>query len=119
MTWIYATTRHEIPARGARVLELDGVAVALFKTSDGRVFALRDECPHRRGPLSQGIVHGACVTCPLHDWVINLETGEARAPDEGKTEIYAVRVHGDSVFIEVPEAGAGTLFANQRAADLA
>ena len=66
-----------LPERGARCVKLDGVAIAVFRTSTGEIFALRDQCPHRGGPLSQGIVHGTRVTCPLHDWVIDLTTGYA------------------------------------------
>ena len=55
----------------------------MFRTADDRVFAIEDHCPHKGGPLSQGIVHGASVTCPLHNWVISLETGKALGADEG------------------------------------
>jgi len=67
----------QIPPLGARVVDVAGRSLAIFRTSSDRVFALLDRCPHRGGPLSQGIVHGSCVTCPLHDWVIDLATGEA------------------------------------------
>lgn len=99
--WLDAGPLHGIPARGARVLETVSGTIALFRTSDDRVFALRDRCPHRGGPLSQGIVHGACVTCPLHDWVIELPTGTARAPDEGSVEMFAVRIENGRVLVEV------------------
>jgi nitrite reductase (NADH) small subunit len=102
----------EIPARGARRVEIDGRPIAVFRTSDDRVFALLDRCPHRGGPLSQGIVHGHCVTCPLHDWVIELATGEARAPDEGGTERYPVRLEGSVVLLGVPADAAPQTGAN-------
>lgn len=106
MSWIEAGTLDALPRLGARIVQLPGDRVALFRTSDDRVFALRDACPHRAGPLSQGIVHGHCVTCPLHDWVIDLATGQATGPDEGATRIYPVRVDAGRVFIEVVEPAA-------------
>jgi nitrite reductase (NADH) small subunit len=66
------------------------------------VYALRDRCPHRGGPLSQGIVHGTRVTCPLHDWVIDLETGRATGADEGATPTYQVRIAAGRIEIDVP-----------------
>ena len=85
----------DIPRLGARVIERAveiGGNVALFRTADDRVFALADRCPHKGGPLSQGIVHGKRVACPLHNWNIELETGTAVEPDQGCTARYAVRV---------------------------
>lgn len=72
-----------IPTLGARQVEIGGTPIAIFRTADNRVFALRDRCPHKGGPLSQGIVHGDQVTCPLHSWVIGLHDGAAEAPDTG------------------------------------
>jgi nitrite reductase (NADH) small subunit len=96
MNWYRVALLDEIPRLGARVVTMAGQAIALFRTSDDRVFALRDRCPHRGGPLSQGIVHGSCVTCPLHDWVIDLASGAAMGPDQGATDRFAVRVeHGE------------------------
>lgn len=73
----------EIPRQGARVVTTPKGDVAIFRTVDDEVFALRDKCPHKGGPLSQGIVHGKRVTCPLHNWVIELADGQAVAPDKG------------------------------------
>jgi len=74
--------------------------VAVFRTGDGRVFALLDRCPHKAGPLSQGIVHGHAVACPLHNWVIELESGNAVAPDAGCAHHYEVRVAHGLLFLE-------------------
>ena len=60
---------------------------------------MEDHCPHRGGPLSQGIVHGAAVTCPLHNWVISLETGKALGADEGAVRTIPVKVEGERLFI--------------------
>jgi nitrite reductase (NADH) small subunit len=100
--WVRVARIDEIPPRGARVVRLGGQDIAVFRTSDDRVFALLDRCPHRGGPLSQGIVHGDCVTCPLHDWVIRLDSGEARAPDEGRTERFPVQLANGEVLLGLP-----------------
>lgn len=102
--WYRVAAVDEIPARGARVVRFGERAIAVFRTSADAVFALLDRCPHRGGPLSQGIVHGNCVTCPLHDWVIELETGEARAPDEGRTERFPVRIEAGMVHLGLARA---------------
>jgi nitrite reductase (NADH) small subunit len=106
LTWIRVARTEDIPLRGARVVRLGDRDIAVFRTSADRVFALLDRCPHRGGPLSQGIVHGDCVTCPLHDWVIRLETGEARAPDEGRTERFPVQIENGEVLLGLPEGRA-------------
>ena len=74
----------DIPLRGARRVPTPRGAVAIFRTGDGRLFALKDACPHKGGPLSQGIVHGHAVACPLHNWSIDLATGEPMGVDRGK-----------------------------------
>ena len=82
-----------IPRLGARRYERgDGKIIAIFRSAADTVFALEDRCPHQGGPLSQGIVHGESVTCPLHGWCIGLADGQATAPDEGCVEHFEVRV---------------------------
>lgn len=90
--WIALGRLSEIPRRGARVVRLPEGNIAVFRTGDDEVFALADRCPHRGGPLSQGIVHGRTVACPLHDLKVALDTGLAVAPDEGCAARYPVRV---------------------------
>jgi nitrite reductase (NADH) small subunit len=98
--WLDIGWADEIPVRGSRTVKVDGGDdVALFRTGDGHVFALRDRCPHKQGRLSQGIVHGQTVTCPLHNWKIALATGEAQGDDEGCTPIVPVKVSGGRVLI--------------------
>ena len=82
--WIDIGAVEEIPRRGARVVRTPRGCLAVFRTGADEVFALDDRCPHQGGPLSQGIVHGRAVTCPLHAWVISLESGEAQGADEGR-----------------------------------
>jgi nitrite reductase (NADH) small subunit len=90
-----------IPPRGARRLRFaqQGRPIAVFRTSGDRVFALIDECPHRKGPLSEGIIAGETVTCPLHNWVIGLKDGEAVAPDSGLASPLPVRLVDGEVHV--------------------
>ena len=97
--WIEVAKLNQIPRMGSRVLKTGSVDIAIFRTADDAVFAVKDQCPHKQGPLSQGIVHGTSVTCPLHNWKIDLATGEALGPDEGCTNTYPVKVEGDSVYL--------------------
>ncbi len=94
----------EIPKLGARrVARASGPEVAVFRTADDRVFALLDRCPHKGGPLSQGIVFGDSVACPLHNWTIGLASGEAREPDHGCTARFAVSLIDGEVFLDAQE----------------
>jgi nitrite reductase (NADH) small subunit len=92
----------EIPRLGSRTVATPRGTIAIFRTSDDRVFALEDRCPHKGGPLSQGIVHGNHVTCPLHNWLIDLTTGEAVAPDQGCAPKVAVQVLQDRILLMLP-----------------
>ena len=104
--WIDVGTIEDIPRQGARVVRTAQGDIAVFRTAEDEVFALRDKCPHKGGPLSQGIVHGKRVACPLHDWKIHLDTGLAVAPDEGCAARFPVRVEGERVMLSlVPEDG--------------
>jgi nitrite reductase (NADH) small subunit len=97
--WTEIVALEDIPRLGSRVIRTDTMDVAVFRTADDQVFALRDACPHKGGPLSQGIVHGTSVTCPLHNWKIDLASGEALGPDEGCTNVFAARVEGGMVMV--------------------
>jgi nitrite reductase (NADH) small subunit len=99
--WIEIGTLADIPKQGARVVRTKDGDIAVFRTADDEVFALRDRCPHKGGPLSQGIVHGNKVACPLHDWKINLDTGLAVAPDEGCAARFPVRLEGERVLLSL------------------
>ena len=99
--WIEIVALEEIPRLGSRVVTMDTVDVAVFRTASDEVFAIKDECPHMKGPLSQGIVHDSTVTCPLHNWVLELDSGEALAPDEGCAASYPVNVDGGRVYISL------------------
>ena len=102
--WKPTCRLEEIPVLGARrVTRSAGGPVAVFRTADDQVFALLDRCPHKGGPLSQGIVFGHSVACPLHNWTIDLGDGCARAPDVGCTLAFAVKVEGGQVYLDAAE----------------
>ena len=104
--WMDIGPLEDIPARGARVVRTRHGCVAVFRTAAGEVFALEDRCPHRGGPLSEGIVHGTSVTCPLHNWVISLETGQAGGADEGRVATWAARVEEGRVLLDIARLAA-------------
>ena len=106
MNWVAIGSLSDIPSRGARCIDTPSGKVAVFRTADDRIFAVDDRCPHKGGPLSQGIVHGASVTCPLHNWVISLETGKAQGADQGCVRTLPIKVEGDMILIAL-EAHAG------------
>ena len=94
----------DIPKLGARrVQRQQGGEVAVFRAADDQVFALLDRCPHKGGPLSQGIVFGHSVACPLHNWTIGLDNGCAKAPDEGCTPKFSVKIEAGQVFLDLDE----------------
>ncbi len=102
--WIDIGTLADIPQRGARTVKLEGEKeIAVFRTGDDQIFALINECPHKKGPLSQGIVHGHAVACPLHNWNIALKTGEAQGEDKGCTPTIAVKQEHGRILIARPE----------------
>ena len=90
--WIDIGPLDAVPARGARVVKTAAGCVAVFRTGDDRVYALDNACPHKGGPLAEGIVHGASVTCPLHAWVFDLETGKAQGADSGAVATHPAQV---------------------------
>ena len=99
--WIEIGALDAIPRLGARVVRTPDGEVALFRTADDEVFALRDRCPHKGGPLSQGIVYGKKVACPLHNWSIHLDSGRAVAPDAGCTETFPVKAVNGRIFLSL------------------
>ncbi len=105
-SWIEIGALKDIPRLGSRVVRTASGNIAVFRTENDEVFALDDRCPHRGGPLSQGIVHNRRVTCPLHSFVIELESGRAVAPDEGCTHVYPVKVENGIVLLSVRHSAA-------------
>lgn len=100
MSWIDIGALDSVPERGARIVKTEHGCVAIFRTGADEVFATSDRCPHKGGPLSEGIVHGRSVTCPLHNWVFSLETGEAQGADEGQIATFATRIEGGRILLD-------------------
>ena len=103
--WVDVGALAAIPRQGARLVKTSAGCVAVFRAANDRVFALDDRCPHKGGPLSQGIVHDGRVTCPLHNWVIDLETGKATGADVGAARTYPVRVEDGRLWLDGEAAG--------------
>ena len=102
--WTLICKLTDIPVLGSRrVAREQGMDVAVFRNSQDAVFALLDRCPHKGGPLSQGIVFGTHVACPLHNWSIGLCDGQASLPDEGCTPKFSVRLEGGAVYLKAAE----------------
>ncbi|MBW9274705.1 MAG: nitrite reductase small subunit NirD [Candidatus Thiodiazotropha sp. (ex. Lucinisca nassula)] len=99
--WIEIGYMHEIPRLGSRVIKAAQGNIAIFRNSNDEIFALGDKCPHKGGPISEGIVSGRTVTCPLHNWRIQLDNGIAVAPDEGCTNTYPVKIEGNLIYLEL------------------
>jgi len=102
--WVEVGKLEDIPRQGARCVSMGETTVAFFRTMDDEVFALEDKCPHKNGPLSQGIVHDGCVTCPLHNWVISLKTGEAQGADEGQVKAFNVKLENEKILLDLSSA---------------
>ena len=106
MTWTHENwtdigALDDIPPQGARIVKTAQGCVAVFRTADDQVFALSDRCPHKGGPLAEGIVHGLSVTCPLHNWVFSLETGQAQGADSGAIATYPIRVELGRLLLDI------------------
>ena len=102
--WTVICRVEDIPVLGSRrVARPKGLDVAVFRNSEDQVFALLDRCPHKGGPLSQGIVFGSSVACPLHNWTISLADGCAQGADEGCTPKFACRVNAGQVMLDSSE----------------
>jgi nitrite reductase (NADH) small subunit len=100
--WFDVCELTDIPQLGARVVTHGDLDIAVFRNAENEVFALEDRCPHKGGPLSQGIVHGKRVTCPLHGWNVELDSGCAVAPDVGCAREVSIKVEGGRVWLDLP-----------------
>jgi len=106
MSWIDIGTLNDIPVRGSRIVKTIAGCVAIFRTAEAEVFATSNTCAHERGPLSEGIVHGRKVTCPLHNWVYSLESGEAQGADQGRIATYPVRIEDGRLLLDIESVNA-------------
>jgi len=100
MSWIDIGHVEDVPLRGARLVKTRAGCIAIFRTAEAEVFAASNTCPHKGGPLSEGIVHGQSVTCPLHNWVFDLNTGAAQGADDGRIATYRVRIEDGRILLD-------------------
>ncbi len=105
MNWIDIGDVSEIPIRGARKVKTRLGCIAVFRTDEETVFATSNACPHKGGPLNDGIVHDQKVTCPLHNWVFDLETGEAQGADDGQIQTYPAKVEDGRILVDAALLG--------------
>jgi len=101
MNWIEVCKLNEIPPAQARTVRAGDNMIAVFRLSDDRVKAVENRCPHKQGPLAEGIVSGDDILCPLHNWRIHLDSGEVAAPDEGCVKTYVTKVENGMVFLKL------------------
>lgn len=99
--WKSIIALSNIPLLGSIIFDTGEQQIAIFRTRDDHVFALHNACPHEKGKISEGIVHGHKVTCPLHNWVINLEDGQAQGADEGQAACFATKVENGLVYLKL------------------
>ena len=101
MSWTDIGTLSDIPLRGSRIVKTAVGCIAVFRTAEAEVFATSNKCAHKGGPLSEGIVHDRKITCPLHNWIFSLETGEAQGADQGQIATYPVKIENGRLLLDI------------------
>ena len=99
--WYKVTNIDDVPFMGSRVAEIADIEIAIFKTKDGSIFAINNTCPHKKGKLSEGLVHESVVTCPLHNWNVDLKSGEALGNDSGCTNVYETKIVDGIIYLGI------------------
>ena len=99
--WIKITEVEKIPAMGSRVVQYGDIEIAIFKTRDNSIFAINNKCPHKQGKLSEGLVHEHIVTCPMHNWDIDLKKGTALGNDSGCTNVYESKIESNIIYLNI------------------
>ena len=101
MSWTDIGTLNDIPLRGSRIVKTAAGCIAVFRTAEAEVLATSNKCAHKGGPLSEGIVHDRKITCPLHNWIFSLETGEAQGADQGQITTYPVKIEDGRLLLDM------------------
>lgn len=101
--WVKVTALENIPKLGARVVRSQDTEIGVFRLQDDRILAINNKCPHKGGPLSEGIVYGDKVACPLHSWKISLVDGKAEEPDVGEVACFKTKIEDGVVYLELKE----------------
>jgi len=99
--WIEVCKLEDIPPSQARTVIVGETMIAVFRLTDNRVKAVENRCPHKQGPMAEGIISGDDILCPLHNWRISLDSGKVAAPDEGCVKTYPVKVEEGQVFLSL------------------
>ncbi len=99
--WIKITEVENIPSMGSRVIQYGEIEIAVFKTRDGSIFAINNVCPHKQGKLSEGLIHESVVTCPMHNWDIDLKSGKALGNDSGCTNVYESKIESNIIYLNI------------------
>ena len=99
--WIKIIEIENIPKMGSRVVQYGDIEIAIFKTRDDSIFVINNECPHKQGKLSEGLVHESVVTCPMHNWDVDLKSGEVLGNDNGCTNVYESKIEENMIFISI------------------
>jgi nitrite reductase (NADH) small subunit len=101
MKWHKVCKVADIKPKTSQKITAGELTLALFHLTDGRFMTIEDRCPHQDGPLSDGIITGSIVTCPLHNWRINLISGETLPPDCECIKTYKTKIERDEVWVEL------------------
>jgi len=97
--WIKIIEIEDVPLMGSRKVVVGDDEIVIFKTKDGSIFAVNNVCPHKQGKLSEGLVHDHMVTCPLHNWDIDLETGIVKDEDNSCTKKYETKIEEGVIYL--------------------
>lgn len=100
-TWIKVTSTDEIPTLGSRKVLIDDLEIAILKNANNEIFAVENRCPHKNGALSEGIIHESNVTCPLHNWVIDLKTGSPKGEEANCVTKYETKVENNIIYLNI------------------
>lgn len=102
--WIDICALEDIAVMGVRIVRRPlGQDIAIFRNEEEQVFALLDECPHKKAPLSQGGIAGSSVTCAVHQWEIGLHDGCVRGGNQGCVPRFSVKVVDERVLLSAEE----------------
>lgn len=99
--WIKIVETENVPSMGSRKVVIGETEIVIFKTKDDSIFAVNNECPHKQGKLSEGLVHDKSVTCPLHNWDIDLETGIAKDEGDACTRKYDTKIEEGFIYLSL------------------
>ncbi len=97
--WIKIIQVEDVPVMGSRKVVVGDDEIVIFKTRDESIFAVNNVCPHKQGKLSEGLVHDHMVTCPMHNWDIDLETGVVKDEDNSCTKKYETKVEEGVIYL--------------------